>query len=265
VPVVVPYADGSRYARKFPFFFVCWNASACVDPVAGTFRVEFYRRQPSDVAVEGTHLRRWRRDSMLSIPPGDHPIQPVDQRPIRIRELAGEERLSASVDVLQHLAWLALEPCDLLVSHPRGAAAASAPVRKCEVSGDVRRKGGVEDDRMEQALVSAAHVFVEGDDLRTLHEEPEDVADGCSPGTTALHAAARSEDVRSVVLLLEHGADPALVDGDGRTPVGIATAAGHAAVVEILRGAGARDRSGTAHPECAETADGRGEPHAHAE
>jgi ankyrin repeat protein len=41
-------------------------------------------------------------------------------------------------------------------------------------------------------------------------------------GSTPLHLAARFEQRGAVELLLEHGADPAARDGDGRTPAEVA-------------------------------------------
>ena len=43
-------------------------------------------------------------------------------------------------------------------------------------------------------------------------------------GVTPLHAAARGARVEALTLLLEHGADPGVLDADGRTPLGMAVA-----------------------------------------
>lgn len=53
--------------------------------------------------------------------------------------------------------------------------------------------------------------------------------------TSALHEAARAGAVYVVQVLLEHGADPGMKNGDGRTAADLAAEGGHAAVVELLR------------------------------
>ena len=55
--------------------------------------------------------------------------------------------------------------------------------------------------------------------------------------TSPLHEAARSGSAEVVRLLLDHGADASRTDGDGKTPLELATDRGHAAVAEMLRGA----------------------------
>jgi ankyrin repeat protein len=56
--------------------------------------------------------------------------------------------------------------------------------------------------------------------------------------TSPLHEAARNNNVEVVRLLLEHGANPSLTNGDGKTPLDFATELGHVAVAEMLQGAG---------------------------
>jgi ankyrin repeat protein len=56
--------------------------------------------------------------------------------------------------------------------------------------------------------------------------------------TSPLHEAARNNRVEVVRLLLDHGASPALTNGDGKTPVELATELGHIAVADMLRGTG---------------------------
>lgn len=60
------------------------------------------------------------------------------------------------------------------------------------------------------------------------------VVDGC---TSPLHEAARHNHASVVRLLLDLGSDPAATNGEGQTPLDVATALGHTAVVEVLRGA----------------------------
>jgi ankyrin repeat protein len=55
--------------------------------------------------------------------------------------------------------------------------------------------------------------------------------------TSALHEAARGGSSDAVRLLLDAGADPAVLDGDGRTALEIASEHGHADAVELLRSA----------------------------
>jgi ankyrin repeat protein len=57
--------------------------------------------------------------------------------------------------------------------------------------------------------------------------------------TSPLHEAAANNRAEVVRLLLDHGADPQLANGDGKTPLDLATAEGHTAVIEMLRNAGA--------------------------
>ena len=53
--------------------------------------------------------------------------------------------------------------------------------------------------------------------------------------TGPLHQAARQGHAQVARLLLEAGADPALRDGDGKTPEDLANERGHAEVAELLR------------------------------
>jgi ankyrin repeat protein len=52
--------------------------------------------------------------------------------------------------------------------------------------------------------------------------------------TGPLHEAARLGHVQIVEMLLEAGADPRRVDAEGRTPLDLAAAKGHTAIVERL-------------------------------
>jgi ankyrin repeat protein len=56
--------------------------------------------------------------------------------------------------------------------------------------------------------------------------------------TSPLHEAARHNRAEVVRLLLDHGANPLLTDGDGKTPLDMATELGHVAIVELLRSVG---------------------------
>jgi ankyrin repeat protein len=54
-------------------------------------------------------------------------------------------------------------------------------------------------------------------------------------GETALHLAAAFGHKDAVELLLDHGADPAARDAEGRTPADLAAAQGHEDIVHFLR------------------------------
>jgi ankyrin repeat protein len=56
--------------------------------------------------------------------------------------------------------------------------------------------------------------------------------------TSPLHEAAQNNRAEVVRLLLDQGANPSLTNGDGNTPLDLATESGHVAVAEMLRGAG---------------------------
>lgn len=73
--------------------------------------------------------------------------------------------------------------------------------------------------------------------LRLLLEQGATAAaDGTSRDTpTALMQAAEAGQQEAVALLLEHGADPALCDPEGRTAADRATAAGHSDLARRLR------------------------------
>jgi ankyrin repeat protein len=55
--------------------------------------------------------------------------------------------------------------------------------------------------------------------------------------TSPLHEAAGNNHVQIVRLLLDQGANPLLMSGDGQTPLDLAVAKGHAQVAELLRAA----------------------------
>jgi ankyrin repeat protein len=55
--------------------------------------------------------------------------------------------------------------------------------------------------------------------------------------TSPLHEAARNNRAEIVQLLLELGANLSLIDGNGKTPLELATEAGHTAVAQMLSGA----------------------------
>jgi ankyrin repeat protein len=57
--------------------------------------------------------------------------------------------------------------------------------------------------------------------------------------TSPLHEAARNDRTEVARLLLEHGANVSLADGEGKTPHQLAMEMGHVSVAELLRGAGA--------------------------
>ena len=58
-------------------------------------------------------------------------------------------------------------------------------------------------------------------------------------GTTALHWAARADDMETVQLLIRAGADVKAADRYGITPLSLAAEVGNAAMIEVLLKAGA--------------------------
>jgi ankyrin repeat protein len=58
--------------------------------------------------------------------------------------------------------------------------------------------------------------------------------------TSPLHEAVRSNSTEVVGILLGHGANPTLTNGDGKSPLDLATELGHVEVAELLRGAAGR-------------------------
>jgi ankyrin repeat protein len=56
--------------------------------------------------------------------------------------------------------------------------------------------------------------------------------------TSPLHEAARNNNAEVVRLLLDHGANPSLKNGEGKTALDLATQAGHVAAAEMLRDCG---------------------------
>jgi len=71
--------------------------------------------------------------------------------------------------------------------------------------------------------------------VRLLLEHGAEVDAAQNGGYTALHSAAHNGDRETMGLLLDAGADPGCRADDGRTPVDMADADGHAELVEILR------------------------------
>jgi ankyrin repeat protein len=72
--------------------------------------------------------------------------------------------------------------------------------------------------RLKQAIANGADVNEKGDG-----------------DYTALHGAAENNIVENVKLLLAHGANPKATTHDGKTPLDLASAAGHTDVVAILQ------------------------------
>lgn len=49
-----------------------------------------------------------------------------------------------------------------------------------------------------------------------------------------LHGAIKRGDAKAVATLLEQGCSPVLTNGDGHTPLDIASVTGHKSIIEIL-------------------------------
>jgi ankyrin repeat protein len=75
--------------------------------------------------------------------------------------------------------------------------------------------------------------------VRALIQRHADVSAPQADGTTALHWAARWDDLETADLLLNAGADPKTANRDGATPMFLATQNGNAAMIEKLLKAGA--------------------------
>jgi ankyrin repeat protein len=75
--------------------------------------------------------------------------------------------------------------------------------------------------------------------VRALIQRHADVNAPQPDGTTALHWAARWDDLETADLLLNAGANPKTANGDGATPMFLATQNGNAAMIEKLLKAGA--------------------------
>jgi ankyrin repeat protein len=73
--------------------------------------------------------------------------------------------------------------------------------------------------------------------LRRLVQAGADINAANDMGVTAVYAATWGFDAGRVSCLLELGADPNIADRDGRTPLSVAQAKGHAAMVEALTSA----------------------------
>jgi ankyrin repeat protein len=75
--------------------------------------------------------------------------------------------------------------------------------------------------------------------IRTLLQHPSGINTAETDGTTALHWAARGDDLEIVQLLLHGGASPTVSNRYGVTPLSLAALNGNAAIVEALLTAGA--------------------------
>src|SRR5215510_6181751 len=75
--------------------------------------------------------------------------------------------------------------------------------------------------------------------VRTLLKQNADANVPQSDGTTALHWAARWDDVEIADALIRAGANPRAVNRDGATPMFLATLNGSAAMIDTLLKAGA--------------------------
>jgi ankyrin repeat protein len=82
--------------------------------------------------------------------------------------------------------------------------------------------------------VPASWGFLPGKINQRLADDP-DLANLMDGHTSALHEAARAGHVEIVRILLAAGANPRLLDGEGKTPLELAAGHGHASVVEVLQ------------------------------
>jgi ankyrin repeat protein len=78
-----------------------------------------------------------------------------------------------------------------------------------------------------------------GGSVQALLAEKADVNAAQADGTTALHWAARWDDLATARLLIGAGADPKTANHDGATPMFLASQNGSAAMIELLLKAGA--------------------------
>ncbi len=78
-----------------------------------------------------------------------------------------------------------------------------------------------------------------GSSVSTLLAKKADVNAAQADGTTALHWAARWDDLEAARLLIRAGADPKAANHDGATPMFLASQNGSAAMIELLLKAGA--------------------------
>jgi len=70
--------------------------------------------------------------------------------------------------------------------------------------------------------------------IRQFLEQEPDVNAKDEFGYTALHLAADRGNINVVELLLKHGADPTIKDGDGLSAAEIAQVAGHAEITKLV-------------------------------
>src|SRR5438876_6660197 len=78
-----------------------------------------------------------------------------------------------------------------------------------------------------------------GEALRSLLQQKADVNAPQTDGTTALHWAARWDDLEMAGVLIRAGADPKTANRDGATPMFLAAMNGSAPMIETLLKAGA--------------------------
>jgi ankyrin repeat protein len=85
--------------------------------------------------------------------------------------------------------------------------------------------------------VNALHAALAGptpDLARALVAAGADVNIAQRSGSTPLHETAHTGSLELTTFLLEHGANPTAVDGQGRTPEAVARERGHTAVADLL-------------------------------